>query len=913
MKRIRELLKEKRWRWTAGGVACLLVAALMFGMLSELGVKADEISLGNDTIDLHPVEGEENTYWLENASQLQKLGNAVSGTEGLTFRLKNDIAMGSIKSPATGNFAGVLDGNGYVITYEDIDIVVTDEVASSDSVENGLMFGSVSGTIQNLVIDIQDTDASYTRKTKNPYNELVGSPVFAEEQNPIIGENEVVSGLSSDMAELQKGGAIHALDTVAGTDYKSHTLSEAGTVTTIYTAGDSSEDYFGLICGKNTGTIQQVYLTGNSVAVQREELAALDYSKSVQSGYREETYYYLQEIDSSTGEAETAQLSIDGTVYAGNETYTEELKDQELVVSVSAPKAAAKGEMITYQITVKNDSDEAYTGVSVLAAADGTEIWQHSFSGEIGAGDTAEAEFSYDTSGLDPEEISVDFTVEGTSGSTAASVTVSDVQTVLFDAAESAFSGSVQGLKLHVSAPEKAGMGDEIGYTVQVTNHADETYSKVLLESVLSGTWEDADQNTAFTGNPEIELASQETRTFTFIYDTGSLSSAETAVTADFTATAVTASETESAKAVVNGLETELVKTVDGVYENSVLGLGMKITAPQAKGVNGTAAIQYEIQISNTSDTAYTGLKVTASEAGAWSSADSSGAGQASTVYELDELAPQTSETITFTYTTTADDLTAAKALLDFKVSGKKDGAEAEVRVSDVETELFDVNSTTEGSSDAELEVKILAPKSVKQGEEVTYAVTVLNLSDKAFDKVVLEADTAGEWTEGAELSSLEPGVEQTVHFTVKNTAAVSNALAVNFTAVGTRTVIIESDTTDPDAAEGSDTATETETQEETVIVKVTNVTTRLFSEAEFSKEEALDGLEIKVLAPQEKVTNWRRTIQYQIVVTNHGEETYEKVKLTASESGRWNGSLFKSATEFEIDGLSAGDRKSVV
>jgi hypothetical protein len=91
MKKIRELLKEKRWKWTAGGVACLVAASMGFSTMQDIGVRADEISLGTETVDLERVSGEDHTYWIETAEQLRKIGNATEGTANLTFKLKNDM------------------------------------------------------------------------------------------------------------------------------------------------------------------------------------------------------------------------------------------------------------------------------------------------------------------------------------------------------------------------------------------------------------------------------------------------------------------------------------------------------------------------------------------------------------------------------------------------------------------------------------------------------------------------------------------------------------------------------------------------------------------------------------------------------------------------------------------------------
>ena len=45
MKKFRKLLKENRWMF--GGIACLIVATMIFSLSSGIGASAENLNLGN--------------------------------------------------------------------------------------------------------------------------------------------------------------------------------------------------------------------------------------------------------------------------------------------------------------------------------------------------------------------------------------------------------------------------------------------------------------------------------------------------------------------------------------------------------------------------------------------------------------------------------------------------------------------------------------------------------------------------------------------------------------------------------------------------------------------------------------------------------------------------------------------------
>lgn len=272
MKKFTKLLKEKRWRWTAGGVMCLVLAVMIFALSSGGNASAAATTIS----ELERANGK-----ITEASEFELLRNAQIES-GMTYTLENDITIDSITSVANGNFAGTFDGNGHVITINNIDITEGDVKAIKDSQISGLLFGKVQGNVRNVIIDIKDNDASYVRNTSNEItNSISEEPDY--ENTRILNDNDDIHELTED--EL--------IDNV--TYKKQSNVSVNGIRTTNNTAeSNPATDYFGLICGENAGTIEQVYVTGNAVSVSRTIPDSVNYFKFKQPGTTIATYYYKQ-------------------------------------------------------------------------------------------------------------------------------------------------------------------------------------------------------------------------------------------------------------------------------------------------------------------------------------------------------------------------------------------------------------------------------------------------------------------------------------------------------------------------------------------------------------------------------------------------------------------------------------------
>lgn len=203
--------KEPKKKWTgkkqiwygAAGLFCLVAAVLVLILGNGMGAQAE--SRGDYNIDHFQISGD--TYLVTSVSQLLELGNATADqTNGKNFKLTNDLTISSINTAATGTFAGTFDGNGYVITITELKI----SDSTPGKAAQGVLFGTVTGTVQNLILDIKDKNASYTRtsdagvtisrNSPSKWTDSTGENVQTDEPKPYM-KNIPVSELDSDGSE----------------------------------------------------------------------------------------------------------------------------------------------------------------------------------------------------------------------------------------------------------------------------------------------------------------------------------------------------------------------------------------------------------------------------------------------------------------------------------------------------------------------------------------------------------------------------------------------------------------------------------------------------------------------------------------------------------------------------------------
>ena len=159
-------IRKKKVRYAAAGTLCLAAAIGILVLGLGIGSRAAEtsVTLGDLDVNFDTItESGETVYLVENTEQISKLGQASEvQTRGKIFRLNKDLGIG-IESAATGTFAGTFDGNGHVIKINHLRITDSTSGTETQGVSQGALFGTVSGTVENLIIDVTDENASYER------------------------------------------------------------------------------------------------------------------------------------------------------------------------------------------------------------------------------------------------------------------------------------------------------------------------------------------------------------------------------------------------------------------------------------------------------------------------------------------------------------------------------------------------------------------------------------------------------------------------------------------------------------------------------------------------------------------------------------------------------------------------------
>lgn len=176
-------IRKKKVRYAAAGTLCLAVAIGILTLGLGIGSRAAEtsVTLGDLNVNFDTItESEETVYLVENTEQMSKLGQAsAEQTNDKTFRLKQDLDIG-ITSAATGTFAGTFDGDGHVIKINQLNITDSTPGTETQGVSQGALFGTVSGTVENLIIDVTAENASYERISDAGVKGSTGTPSETE-------------------------------------------------------------------------------------------------------------------------------------------------------------------------------------------------------------------------------------------------------------------------------------------------------------------------------------------------------------------------------------------------------------------------------------------------------------------------------------------------------------------------------------------------------------------------------------------------------------------------------------------------------------------------------------------------------------------------------------------------------------
>lgn len=337
MKKIGELLKKKQWKWMAAGMLCLTAAVVIFALASGTGVRAENVELGNATIDLAK-DGSD--YLITTADQFNALRNATADqTKDKKFILQNDLSI-TPAGAANGTFEGIFDGNGHVLT-----ITASTDLGLSSSgagtVSEGLLFGTVKGTVQNLIVDVQrpvvynrttapGTDATSPVTTVEPTDP--GNAVTAPYSGSDKFSSQSTDADAKALAEKLDAGTDSDLEKITvGTDtYYQVKKPESVTKTSTYQVNSpAGTDSFGIICGtlESNASVVQVYVKGQTLAIS--QWAGQIVTGQTQTGTADRYFYYKQMTVTAEGqttsyEYEYVENPEDTTNFPkyGNETYT---------------------------------------------------------------------------------------------------------------------------------------------------------------------------------------------------------------------------------------------------------------------------------------------------------------------------------------------------------------------------------------------------------------------------------------------------------------------------------------------------------------------------------------------------------------------------------------------------------------
>ena len=641
-------IRKKKVRYAAAGTLCLAVAigiltlGLGIGSRAETSVKLGDLDVNFDTI----TESGETVYLVENTEQMSKLGKASADqTKGKIFHLNKDLEIG-IKSAATGTFAGTFDGNGHVIKINCLDITDSTSGTETQGVSQGALFGTVSGTVENLIIDVTAENASYERISDAGVTESsTTDPVSPAVQQYDLKDGEKVTVNDTDEKKkkayqaicfndkdyttvyLDKKGKECTEETEGAEEYRKYVGNEVKRTTTTNTASEASvTDSFGILCGTigSGGTVKKVSLNGASVTVR--QAGASHPEKVISDNKTPYAFYYkvdympvtvAHEMDvtkDNTLEIKIPEVEQKTSVVAGNQAVGELLS-----MEVTAPQAVASKDGNTYTITyhlklsaVNETVREAVLNTDLAGGTWSSNAANGKVSSITKAGTTVTYTYTGTASAL-PDGISAKFWADVSDGTgQTVPVTPEELTTTIVD--EKVPDMVDTPLKLSVSAP--TGKATEAGetspkteFTVVLENITSRTLSDAVLTYEDGMTVVDKEGGTDDSVNHTITfptLIAGEERTVTISKADSNPGSASTVtISGTFLASAKDGNQrTAEAKATASTLVYTTVKPKSVSKEKNALwgnpGVSVEVSAPEmVYSPDSTAEITYTITVKN--------------------------------------------------------------------------------------------------------------------------------------------------------------------------------------------------------------------------------------------------------------------------------------------------------------------------
>ena len=513
------------------------------------------------------------------------------------------------------------------------------------------------------------------------------------------------------------------------------------------------------------------------------------------------TYTVTQE-DVDKGKIDNTATATGGDVTASDDaTVTTVEAEAELTVEKKANQTSnvKVGNTITYTITVNNSGNVTITGITL----DDTLVTLREAAFDLAPEDTKTITYTYTVTQADVDAGKIDNTVTATgkdpngeevSGEASATVTAEEAKPEL---------------KVEKTADptSEVEVGDTVTYTVMVTNSGNVTISGIELEDTLVTLSEEA-----------FDLAPEGTKTIIYTYtvtqadvDKGQIDNTVTATGKDPKDKDVTASDDAT------------VTTVDAKPE-----LKVEKTANPTNGVKAGDKITYTVVVTNIGNVTISGIAMSDTLV---------------TIFETDtgfDLAPDASNTITYTYTVTQADVDAGKIDNTVTANGKDPKGK---KVTGTDTATV---TTEEAKPELNVEKTADPTSGVAVGDTITYTVVVTNSGNVTITGITLD-DTLVTLNEAA--FDLAPAGTKTITYTYTVTQAEVDEgnIENTITAIG-------KDPKDKDVtASDNVTVTTVEAKPVLTVEKIADPTT---------------GIEVG------------DTVTYTVVVTNSGNVTISEIKL---------------------------------
>lgn len=375
--RISGLWKKKKVRYTAAGTVCLVLAA---GLLVMVGNGTGAKAAATEITGLQ--KDGQGRYQITDGADFSLLRDA-NVDASASFVLTQDIEL-AVTDTADGVFLGCFDGDGHVIKVTSVNIP---ESAEAGTVSQGLLFGTVKGSVTNLIVDVQ-APVDYTRTSKVERTaDIVSDETEANEtaQPSYSNTGKSISIYEGSDEEKKLAAALDKsdgkdifyqladgtittekpADEASYTEYRREAISEEVVNTITYQPGMAGNDAFGVLCGTldEGASLNQIYVKGTTVNVTQNGTGVS--MTTTQNGTRDHYFYYKKDYkDIAASLTVPSEVSVTAgavNVYSSGAAAAANKSDDILDLKVSVPKYIEKGNTLSYTVNVTNKSAHTLT------------------------------------------------------------------------------------------------------------------------------------------------------------------------------------------------------------------------------------------------------------------------------------------------------------------------------------------------------------------------------------------------------------------------------------------------------------------------------------------------------------------------------------------------------------------------